>query len=215
MKKIGRYTGVFVVSCITFLLCTTVSSLALQSPTDDLKPTLDTLVEHLQDPALKGDAKKDERRKIIMTTVKKGFDFREMSKRVLGKKTWKIISDSERDYFTKLITDLLENAYIGKLENYSGQKIKFTDEKIKNDPKRGLRAKVSTSIENEGGQFPIHYIMRPNSGKWMVYDIKLDSLSLVINYYKQFKPILKRHKFNGLVEKLEEMTNSFKLDPGK
>ncbi len=202
MKLYGRNT-IIIMSCLVFLLCSVATSIALPGPTDDLKPTLDTLVEHLQDPSLKGDAKKDERRKIIMTTVKKGFNFREMSRRVLGK-TWKKISDTDKVKFTQLMTDLLENAYIGKLENYSGQKIGFTDEKIK-----GKRAQVSTSVENGGVQIPIHYILSFNGQKWMVYDINIEGVSLIRNYMQQFKSILRRDKFEGLVKILEEKISSF------
>ncbi len=176
---------------------------AIQSPTDQLKPTLDILIQLLTDPEFKGDLKKEERRGKIMEAIKVGFDFREMSKRVLGK-TWKKISLDEKDYFTKLMTELLENAYIGKLEYYSGEKIEYIGEKVK-----GSRAQVSTYIENNGIQIPVHYIMKRNAEKWMVYDINIEGVSLVRNYMQQFKSIVRRDKFEGLVKVLEEKNQSF------
>ena len=65
-----------------------------------------------------------ERREKIMSLIKRGFDFREMSQRVLGK-TWREIDDKEKDNFTALMTKLLENVYIGKLEGYSGETLEF------------------------------------------------------------------------------------------
>ncbi len=178
-------------------------AVALQGPTEQLRPTLDSLLELLVNPELKGEVKKNERREKIMEAIKGGFDFREMSKRVLGK-TWKQISDTQKDYFTELMTELLENAYIGKLENYNGQKIEYTREKVK-----GNRAQVSTFFENKGAQIPVHYIMQLKSGKWLVYDINIEGVSLIRNYMQQFKSIVRHEKYEGLVKVLEEKNRSF------
>ena len=59
-----------------------------------------------------------------MDSIKEGFDFREMSRRILGS-TWNTISVAEQDHFTELMTKLLENVYIGKLESYTGQAIGY------------------------------------------------------------------------------------------
>ncbi len=61
------------------------------SPTDQLKPTLAKLTDLLADPALKGEARKKERREQIMASIKVGFDFKEMSRRILGP-TWNDIT---------------------------------------------------------------------------------------------------------------------------
>ncbi len=194
-----------IVLFIVFCMFTTISNVAVsaEGPMDQLRPTLDSLLEILVDPALKGDEHKVERRGKIMGTIKHGFDFREMSKRVLGK-TWREINDGQKDHFTKLMTDLLENAYIGKLENYSGQKLDFVGEKIRNK-----RAQVSTTVENNGVKIPVHYIMQQKGEKWMVYDINIEGVSLVRNYMQQFKSIVRRDKYEGLVKVLEEKNRSF------
>src|SRR5665647_3633608 len=82
-------------------------------PTEQLKPTLNALIDILLDPSLKGEGHKVERRAKIMGHVTKGFDFREMSQRVLGR-DWKGLPPEKQDHFQKLFTKLLENSYIGK-----------------------------------------------------------------------------------------------------
>ena len=176
---------------------------AEQSPTADLKPVLEDLTAVLGDESLKGNGHLVERREKIMSLIKRGFDFREMSKRVLGK-TWQEIDDKEKDNFTRLMTKLLENVYIGKLESYSGQKIEYAGESVKSD-----RAQVSTFLDNNGVKIPIHYIMRKASESWMVYDINIEGVSLVRNYQEQFKAILRQDKYEGLVKVLEEKNRSF------
>ncbi|MDK9708799.1 MAG: ABC transporter substrate-binding protein [Desulforhopalus sp.] len=160
----------------------------------------------LGDASLKGDENRTVRRDKIMTLIKNGFDFREMSKRVLGK-TWNDIDDKERDNFTRLMTKLLENVYIGKLESYSGQTIEYSGETIKEE-----RGQVSVLLDNAGTKIPIHYIMRKTDARWMVYDINIEGVSLVRNYQEQFKAILRKDNYEGLVKVMEEKVSSFSTE---
>ena len=54
-----------------------------------------------------------------MIMISKSFDFRDMSRRVLGR-TWNDISDEQKDYFVKQMTKLLENVYVGEAGNIYG-----------------------------------------------------------------------------------------------
>lgn len=176
---------------------------AATTPTADLKPVLDDLTGVLSDESLRGKEHLLERREKIMSFIKRGFDFREMSKRVLGKE-WREIGAGEQDHFTELMTKLLENVYIGKLEGYSGQAIEFVAENVK-----GKRAQVTTLVENDQVKIPVHYIMKETPGRWMVYDINIEGVSLVRNYQEQFKSILRKKDYAGLVKVLEEKNRSF------
>jgi phospholipid transport system substrate-binding protein len=173
------------------------------TPTTELKPVLSDLTAVLSDESMKGTDHLEERRDKIMLLIKRGFDFREMSKRVLGK-TWRQIDDQEKDNFTTLMTKLLENVYIGKLESYSGQQIEFVAEKVK-----GKRAQVTTLVENGNAKIPVHYIMRKTDSGWLVYDINIEGVSLVRNYQEQFKSILRKEDYKGLVKVLEDKNRSF------
>lgn len=199
MKKIN----IIVIYVSIVFLFSAVSAIASPSPTEQLSPTLDKLIEILSDNELKGDGKKTERREIIMSTISERFNFQEMSKRVLGS-PWKEINDEQRKHFTQLMTKLLENNYIGQLENYSGQKIEYVGERIKDD-----RAQVSTIIENNGAKYPVHYIMSREGDQWLVYDINIEGVSLIRNYRAEFKSIIRKDKYEGLVKTLEEKNKSF------
>ncbi len=199
MKKMKQ------LSCVLVLLLFTASPVFSQAkgPMEQLQPTLARLVEILGDPALQGPEKKVERREIIMTTISERFDFGEMSKRVLGA-TWREIDESQKKDFTLQMTKLLENNYIGQLENYSGETVEYVGERVKED-----RAQVSTLIENKNVKYPVHYIMTVNDGKWMVYDINIEGVSLIRNYRAEFSSILRTEKFEGLMKILQEKNQSF------
>ncbi|KAF0189671.1 MAG: ABC-type transport system involved in resistance to organic solvent auxiliary [Desulfobulbaceae bacterium] len=199
---ITKYTHIMaLLAACTFVFAS--SALALPAPTDEIKPTLNAIITILLDPALKGEEKKTERRTKIMAYVNSGFDFREMSQRVIGKE-WRELTPEKQDHFQRLFTKLLENAYIGKFESYSGQEIQYLGERIKDD-----RAIVTTQIENNGQFIPIDYVMIKKEVKWMVYDINIEGVSLVRNYMEQFKAILRRDKFDGLVKLLEDKNSTF------
>ena len=138
-----------------------------------------------------------------MTTVSDRFDFKEMSKRVLGP-TWREIGEEERDYFSKQMTKLLENNYIGQLENYSGETVEYVGERVKEG-----RAQVSTLVETNGEQYPVHYIMTTNNDKWVVYDINIEGVSLIRNYRAEFKSIIRTEGYEGLIKTLERKNASF------
>jgi phospholipid transport system substrate-binding protein len=44
---------------------------------------------------------------------------------------------------------------------------------------------------------------------WVVYDINIEGVSLVSNYREQFKSILRKDDFEGLVKMLEDKNRSF------
>jgi phospholipid transport system substrate-binding protein len=191
---------------LSIVLCSLAAGVVLAEepgPTASLKPVLHDLTSVLGDESLKGKVHLTERRAKIMSLIKRGYDFREMSKRILGK-TWRKIDDKERDHFTTLMTKLLENVYIGKLESYSGQDIEFVAETVKED-----RAQVTTLVENDNAKIPLHYIMKNTDSGWMVYDINIEGVSLVSNYREQFKSILRRDDYKGLIKVLEDKNRSF------
>lgn len=200
VKKIMKLTA----QCFfVLLLAFATPCFAGNSPTEDLQPALASVVDILADETLKGPEKREERRSKIMVEIKKGFNFREMSRRVLGK-TWRRIGAAEQENFTNIMTRLLGHVYVGKLENYSGGAVEYVGETIK-----GKRAKVTTVIENNGIKLPVHYLMRKNGEKWMVYDINIEGVSLVRNYQQQFKSILRKDKYQGLIKVLKEKNKSF------
>ncbi len=199
MKRFHRA----VLLTLVLLVASSHSRADTKSPTQELQPVIEQIIATLDDDSLKGNEAKELRRSKIMSTISSGFDFREMSQRVLGS-TWTELSDTEKDHFVSQFTKLLENVYIGKLEEYGGGSVDFVAERVK-----GKRAQVTTLIPYEGSNIPIHYIMQLQLDKWMVYDINIEGVSLVRNYMEQFKSILRSDKYDGLIKIIEEKNKAF------
>ena len=201
MEPIKLFRIVALVSTLLFTLFAAdrqVGATDIPSPQDQLKPTIDKMIQVLNDQSLKGDAKRAERRAKIMEIAHERFDFEEMSKRALGKE-WRRRTPEERKKFVQLFTQLLEHAYIGKLEGYSGRNVTFLDQRIK-----GKRAVVQTTVTHNGKEIPVYYVMILKGDTWMVYDIIIEGVSLLRNYIEQFKSILRKEKYEGLVKQLKE-----------
>ena len=54
-----------------------------------------------------------------------------------------------------------------------------------------------------GERIPIGYSLIKKDGKWMVYDMVIDGVSLIANYRRQFSKIIRKEGYPGLVKRLQ------------
>lgn len=174
-------------------------------PTEQLKPFLKKVTDTLSDPSLKVLPKKEQCQRIV-TIARERFDFQEMTKRVLGQQ-WRKLDTKEQQNFERLFTQLLQYAYVGKIEEYAGQKIEYVQQRIKED-----RAEVQTLLVDKEKSIPVSYIMLLKDNDWMTYDVVVEGVSLIRNYMEQFKDILRNDGYPGLVKQVEEKINLFEKE---
>lgn len=167
-------------------------------PTDQVRQTVDKVLDILNNKELKKPGKVKERRAAIRKTVGERFDFEEMAKRSLAL-YWKQRTPEEKKEFVPLYADLLERSYIKKIENYSDEKIIYTDEKI-DDGYAIVKTKIITKRNVE---IPIEYRLLKKNNKWDVYDVVIESVSLVNNYRNQFSKIIRTNSYEELVKRMK------------
>ncbi|KAB2960309.1 MAG: ABC transporter substrate-binding protein [Candidatus Methylomirabilis oxygeniifera] len=166
--------------------------------TDQVKGTVDQVLKILTDPALKGERKTKERRAQLRKTVLERFDFSEMSKRSMGR-YWSERTPDERSEFVGLFTDLLERAYVDRVEGYTGEQILYLEETTDGNYSE-VRTKIVTKRNQE---IPIAYRLQKADSKWSVYDIVVEGVSLVNNYRTQFSKIIRTSSYQDLVKKMQ------------
>ncbi len=167
-------------------------------PTDQIRRSIDLVLKTLSDPDLKNKAKTMERRTTIRKVANEIFDFSEISQRSLGRH-WQGRTPAERDEFIGLFGDLLEHAYITKIESYAGEKILYAGEVADGD-----QAVVKTRIvTKQGTETPVDYKMFLKEDRWRAYDVTIEGISLVANYRTQFNAIIGRAGYPDLVAKLK------------
>jgi phospholipid transport system substrate-binding protein len=174
------------------------SPILAASPMDDIRVTTEKLLSILSDPKLKCPEKRKERKELIRQAVNERFDWEAISRSSLSSK-WRELSSEEKKQFTKLFGKLVEQTYMDRLENYSGEKVLYLDEEI-----GGNRARVRVKIISDKSQeIPVEYRVKNKKGRWMVYDILIEGVSLVKNYRVQFNDILSKSSYSELLARLK------------
>jgi len=166
-------------------------------PTEDVRKTTDKLIAIISDPAMKSVDMAAERARRIRKAVDERFDWKEMSKRTLARH-WKKRTQQEKEEFIDLFGKLLERTYLDKVEGYSGEQVLYVGERV--DGNYGIV--VVKIITKKDTEILVKYKLKKKGGKWLVYDISIEGVSLVNNYRKQFNSIMTRSSYEDLIKKL-------------
>ncbi|MBF0592649.1 MAG: ABC transporter substrate-binding protein [Nitrospirae bacterium] len=185
------------------LLMVGVSAGAAERPQQIIMGIVDNVLAILKDASLKGPDKVQQRRSKIREVVQERFDFAEMSQRTLAVH-WHKRTEDEKKEFVALFKDLLEGAYINKIEKYSDEDIHVIEEKIE-----GSFSTVKTEIITKKAKIPIDYRLKSVSDDkgWKVYDVVIEGVSLVNNYRTQFQSIINTKGYDALTKMLKEKKN--------
>jgi phospholipid transport system substrate-binding protein len=168
------------------------------APTEQLRAQVERVLTVLQDPELKKEDKARERRATLRSIANDIFDFTETARRALGQH-WAARTPAEREEFVQLFADLLERAYMSKVETYGGEKVQYTGDTVDGD-----QATVKSKIVTPNGTVvPIEYRMLRKGDRWLVYDVVIEGVSLVANYRTQFNRIIQTSSFEELVKKMK------------
>lgn len=138
------------------------------------------------------------------------FDFKSMSRWVLGKSGWKAASPEQRQQFTEEFKNLLINTYGKALLEYSDQEIRYLEEK--DGPKPNLKL-VTTEITQSGSPaMPINYLMHQKGGEWKVIDVTVDGVSLIKTYRGEFSAQVRSNGMDALLATLKQRNSQNSLN---
>lgn len=198
-------TKLLALSLVLMLVGMTTSAHGIP-PEETLQKPMNEIIGILKDPRYHGKGTKEVQREELWKIVRGLFDFREMSKRSLGR-FWKRFSPGQRDQFTDVFSTLLGNIYLNKIQGgYHDEKVLYLGEEIIKDKK----AIVKTKIVRENGEIPMNYHMRLQGKKWKIYDFTIEGVGLVKNYRTQFKKILRKESPDQLIERLKKKNKAQK-----
>jgi len=118
-------------------------------------------------------------------------------------KEWPKRSPKEREHFVSLLRQLVERQYQRNMESTLDYKVKW----VGNEPiETGIQVKSSAKSITKKRQPPvtIDYSMSPADEEWKVFDIFTDEVSLVKNYKRQFRRVIKDEGWSGLIGRMEK-----------
>ena len=169
-------------------------------PTDQLREYTDQVIKVLDDPSL---ARQD-RRAAVRRIAHEAFDISETAQRVLARH-WQARTPAERDEFSQLFADLLERTYIARMDEYGGERIRYTGETIDGNF-AAVRARIVTRT---GTEVAVESRMILRGDRWLIYDILIENVSLVANYRSQFDRIIRSSSYEELVKRLKTKRDEF------
>lgn len=172
-------------------------------PTDTLREYTEAVQKVLEDPDLKTEDRRHERRSAVRKLAAEAFDVQETARRALGPH-WQRRTPAEREEFVQLFADLLERTYIAKVDLYGGERLRFTDERVDGDL-AVVRARVTT---RQGTEVPIEGRMHKRGDRWLIYDVAIENISLIANYRAQFDRIIRTSSYTDLIKRLRDRGES-------
>jgi len=192
--------GIVSQAALVLYLCAAVEAVELPSPTGAVKLTVDAVIGILTDQVLAQPQQHERRRRLLETTVGRRFDYREISRRALGRQ-WSRISESERHEFVELFQAFLADRYADRIEEYVNEAVEYLEERQENG-----WAEVRTRLVSDKINLPVDYRLFVKTGDWFVYDVVIDGVSLVKNYRSQFRAIIQKSSYAELVHRLRDKT---------
>jgi phospholipid transport system substrate-binding protein len=180
--KVRTLAGILLI--LTMVLPALVAAEA-EAPLEVVKVNLEKVLEVLRNPELQDEAAEDKKKEAIRSISDDMFHWALLSKRVLAK-NWNSLTDAQQQEFVSLFKDILEKAYIDRILAYKDETIKYVSNQMLSEKK----AEVVTHIISGGTPVNLTYRLGLLGGKWGVYDVIVEGVSLTSNYRTQFRDYL-------------------------
>jgi phospholipid transport system substrate-binding protein len=168
-------------------------------PTEAIRGAVNQGVEILKNAKLDSQKQRSQVIDRLRQIVYPLFDFREMATRALGA-NWRRINSQQREEFVSTFTTLLEKTYADQIDLYNGQQVVYTGENVDGD-----YAQVDSRIIDKNGQtYSVAYRLHRVDGKWKIYDVVAENISLVNNYRSQFNRVIAKSSFEELLKTMKQ-----------
>jgi phospholipid transport system substrate-binding protein len=174
----------------------------------DLRSAIDKVVKILADPELKGDARTPGRHAALRAAMANAIDFPEAARRALALH-WRARSDAEREEFVALFKELVTYSYIRLMEPYAGETVQIVGESRVD----GITTVTTRVHRRQGEPVPVDYRMHGRDGRWLIYDVLVEGVSLIGNYRVQFNTIIQTSSYDELIRRIRVRVNELNQAP--
>jgi phospholipid transport system substrate-binding protein len=139
-----------------------------------------------------------DRRRQLREAIENEFDFSEMSRSALGYH-WRSLSPDDRSQFTQLFTAFIEDAYLSKIQDYSGQQVRFDGQTSLGQGYTQINTDI---VQPDKSPISVNYLLLQKNGTWKIYDVTVDAISIIANYRNQFNRVINEKGFPQLMADL-------------
>lgn len=171
-------------------------------PTDAIRNAINQGVDILKNAKLDNRKQRAQVIDRLRQIVYPLFDFNEMAIRSLGA-NWRRLNPEQRKEFVATFTSLLEKTYADQIDLYDGQKVVFSNETID-----GNYAQVDSKIiDRQGQNYSVVYRLHRVDGRWRIYDVVAENISLVNNYRSQFNRVIAKSSVEELLRIMKQQAS--------
>jgi len=179
---------------------------AADDPMTVVTTTVNQALTVLRDKQTPIASRQQQLRDIVSAT----FDFTTMSKSAMGY-YWKQITPDQQEEFQKVFITFIENSYLAKINEFTGGEVKYLS--AQNDGTQYSIVKTSVLMS---GKTPIDLDFRllNKDGRWQIYDVTVDAVSIIANYRNQFNRIMASKGYSTLIGDLKSKEASLAASMG-
>ena len=176
-----------------------INSTAALGPEDLVRKTAEDVLFAIKADEEIQKGNKEKIYKLAEEKILPNFDFEKVARLVLGR-AWRTASDEQKKEFIVEFRTLLLKTYAVALSKYKDQKIEFKPSRMSDTDEIFI---VKSEIIQGGAQpIRVNYALSKRTGKWLVFDIVIEGVSLVTNYRSQFSSEIKKNGMDALILKL-------------
>jgi phospholipid transport system substrate-binding protein len=178
----------------------TLMVLTMASPMGMLKRSNEEVRQLLRQE--KGGIASPEQKQKIKRIVNGFLDYEELGKRSLATH-WETLSSAQRGEFVGIFRELIERNYVKQLRTNVDYVIDYKDEEV-SDKEAIVHSIIKAERKGRKAETQVDYKLTTKEGKWAVYDVITDDVSLLRNYRSQFGKIIDRDGFPTLLSKMKK-----------
>jgi len=138
---------------------------------------------------------------VVETRILPLFDFSRMTQ-LAAAQSWSLASPEQQKALTEEFKTLLVRTYSTALSGYRDQEIRFKPLRVA----PGDTEVTVRSVVMRPGTVPLalDYDMERSSGRWKVYDVKIEGVSLVTTFRETFAAKVRESGVDGLIKALSD-----------
>lgn len=136
---------------------------------------------------------------LVSSIVLPHIDTDHVSELTLGR-YWRDATQAQRQRFRQAFASMLVNTYGNALLAYEDEIIEWHPAVTVTGENAMVHSRV---VRSDGPPIPVNYSLRLSDGRWRVYDVSVDAVSLVTNYRGSFVSAIRQNGLEGLIARLE------------
>jgi phospholipid transport system substrate-binding protein len=138
----------------------------------------------------------DTQREQLKELLNGAIDFRAMGEHALDN-AWEDLTPAQRTRFVDAFSQVVRNQSLSNLAIYRAD-VRYNEIRVE-----GNEATALTTTTLDGKTARVDYELLKKDGEWRIVDIILDDVSTAGSYERQFKRVVQRRGFDGLMEVLQ------------